>query len=332
MTVTVGAVNDAPNAHSDSYDTGEDEELEVDAPGLLGNDSDPDGDRLTASLAAGPDRGSLTLNPDGSFTYTPQDNFHGNDSFTYAACDDADPRASSEPAEVRIAVRSVDDDSAPPPPPPTLSIGNASVTEGDSGTRDASLTVSMSRPGASEVRVKFETADGSARAPGDYSRSLGGLTFQPGQTRRVGRVPVRGDNRDEPDESFLVRLFDGQGATIGVGRGRATIRDDDEPTRPRRPAGPAEPCESQRITVRGRSGHDHLIGTQGPDVIFGGSGDDTIDARGGNDVVCGQSGNDRISGGHGNDRLDGASGDDRVAGGEGSDRLQGFTGEDRLFG
>jgi hypothetical protein len=54
---------------------------------VLGNDSDIDGDPLQAILVSGPSNGSLTLNPDGSFVYTPNTGFFGGDSFTYKAND-----------------------------------------------------------------------------------------------------------------------------------------------------------------------------------------------------------------------------------------------------
>ena len=57
------------------------------AAGVLGNDADPDGDPLTAVLVSGPSHGTLTLNANGSFTYTPNANFNGTDSFTYRASD-----------------------------------------------------------------------------------------------------------------------------------------------------------------------------------------------------------------------------------------------------
>ena len=58
------------------------------APGVLGNDTDVDGDALTAAPGrATPPNGTLTLNADGSFTYTPDANFNGTDSFTYTAND-----------------------------------------------------------------------------------------------------------------------------------------------------------------------------------------------------------------------------------------------------
>jgi VCBS repeat-containing protein len=71
VTLTVTAVNDAPRAGDDAYSSKEDTTLSVAAPGVLGNDSDPDGDALTAALVSGPAHGTLTLNRDGSFSYTP---------------------------------------------------------------------------------------------------------------------------------------------------------------------------------------------------------------------------------------------------------------------
>ena len=82
VTIAVAAVNDAPVATDDSYGTNEDGHAGI-APGVLTNDTDVDGDALTAGLASGPAHGTLTLNGDGSFSYTPAANFNGGDSFTY---------------------------------------------------------------------------------------------------------------------------------------------------------------------------------------------------------------------------------------------------------
>ncbi|HVK07445.1 MAG TPA: Ig-like domain-containing protein, partial [Gemmataceae bacterium] len=87
VTLTVTPVNDAPTAVGNSYTTPEDVPLAVGVPGVLGNDTDIDGDPLTAVPVAGPAHGTLTLNPDGSFTYTPAANYFGPDTFTYAATD-----------------------------------------------------------------------------------------------------------------------------------------------------------------------------------------------------------------------------------------------------
>jgi PKD repeat protein len=76
-----------PVAVDDSYSVDEGTTLTVSAPGVLGNDNDPVGNPLTSELVESTSSGSLTLNPDGSFTYSPGINFHGSDSFTYKAKD-----------------------------------------------------------------------------------------------------------------------------------------------------------------------------------------------------------------------------------------------------
>lgn len=83
-------VNDSnldPNATQDSYQTNEDTQLLIAAPGVLANDADPEGDALQATVADVPSHGTLTLLNNGSFTYTPDANFSGPDSFTYAVTD-----------------------------------------------------------------------------------------------------------------------------------------------------------------------------------------------------------------------------------------------------
>ena len=87
VTITVTPVNDPPVAQDDAYAIGEDTVLTVGTPGVLANDSDPDGNTLTAILTAGPSHGTLVLNLDGSFNYTPNTNFNGVETFTYLAND-----------------------------------------------------------------------------------------------------------------------------------------------------------------------------------------------------------------------------------------------------
>jgi VCBS repeat-containing protein len=89
VTITVNSVNDVPVAADDGpYATpGGDAALTIAAPGVLANDSDPDGTAPTAGNASIPGKGAVTLNPDGSFTYTPNPGESGLDSFTYDASD-----------------------------------------------------------------------------------------------------------------------------------------------------------------------------------------------------------------------------------------------------
>ncbi len=86
-TIIVVPVNDVPVAVDDAYSTLIGVPLIVAAPGVLGNDSDvDDGDVLTVNVLTEPTKGSLTLNDDGSFIYTPETDCIA-DSYTYEACD-----------------------------------------------------------------------------------------------------------------------------------------------------------------------------------------------------------------------------------------------------
>ena len=86
--ITVLCENDPPVAEDDYYSTVEDTMLVVDAPGVLLDDSDPDGDPLSAVLVSNPSNGVLTtFDSNGSFVYVPDADFCGVDSFTYKVCD-----------------------------------------------------------------------------------------------------------------------------------------------------------------------------------------------------------------------------------------------------
>ncbi|MHA1926905.1 MAG: Ig-like domain-containing protein, partial [Candidatus Thorarchaeota archaeon] len=88
VTITVNPVNDAPVAVDDVYTTDEDTILLRGlVTGVLANDFDIDGDALAAGLVSAPSHGTLTLNPDGSFSYIPDVNWFGMDSFVYEVSD-----------------------------------------------------------------------------------------------------------------------------------------------------------------------------------------------------------------------------------------------------
>ena len=89
--VSVLLNNRAPIANADAYSTGQSTPLDVGAPGVLGNDTDPYRDGLTVALASGPAHAAdFTLNPDGSFQYKPSDGYSGSDSFSYTVSDGHD--------------------------------------------------------------------------------------------------------------------------------------------------------------------------------------------------------------------------------------------------
>ncbi len=106
VSIVVTSVNDAPVAVNDTYTIAEDLSLVIGLPGLLVNDSDVDGDALTTSLVTGPSHGTLVLNADGSFSYTPSSNYNGADSFSYIA---SDGKLNSSTASVALTVTAVND-------------------------------------------------------------------------------------------------------------------------------------------------------------------------------------------------------------------------------
>jgi VCBS repeat-containing protein len=101
VNVTVTAVNDPPIATGESYVTNSNTALNVVAPGVLGNDQDIDGGPLSAQLESDVSHGTLALNADGSFSYTPGMDYTGPDSFTYKAFDGS---ANSNVVTVTITV------------------------------------------------------------------------------------------------------------------------------------------------------------------------------------------------------------------------------------
>lgn len=120
LQVTVTDVNEDPVAAGESYSVNNRQTLTVSGPGVLANDSDPEGTALAAVLVSGPQHGTLTLNADGSLTYTPNANFVGTDSFTYQASDGTN---ASAPVTVQLTVTST---GGPLPPGNSDSDGDSS--------------------------------------------------------------------------------------------------------------------------------------------------------------------------------------------------------------
>jgi hypothetical protein len=115
-TVTITVTNAAPVAKADSYLATTGMTLTVAAPGVLSNDTDADGDALTAELVDGGGNGSIDLNADGSFTFTSGGSFSGDRTFTYRA---ADGLAKSAVTTVTITVSAKPTSTPTPTPAPT---------------------------------------------------------------------------------------------------------------------------------------------------------------------------------------------------------------------
>jgi bacillolysin len=114
-------------------------------------------------------------------------------------------------------------------PLPSLSVGDATIDEGDTGVSTTQVTVSLSAPSGRPVTVAYGTVDLTARVGEDYVLAGEALTFPPGTTSLIREVAAFGDWRNEGDETFAVDLSGPTHATVADGRGVVTILDDDAP-------------------------------------------------------------------------------------------------------
>jgi len=182
--------NHAPLAAADSYSTSEGVELTVSSPGLMTNDSDQNSDAISASKDTDPAHGAVTLNADGSFTYTPTPGYCGPDGFTYHL---GDGITTSDTATVSITVT-------------TGMPTNEAVT--DNSACAAGLTVTFTA-GSCATRHDL-VRDGSVVVTGITS----GAAYTPGDsvshTYRVRAVGTNGST--DSDEVTATDLNDIPGA------------------------------------------------------------------------------------------------------------------------
>jgi hypothetical protein len=156
--ITIATVNQAPTAADNAFSLVATPSLAVAAPGVLAGDADPDGDPLTAVLVAGPASGSLTLNADGSFTYTPNTGFVGTDTFQYRASDGS---LDSGAATVRIDV--IPAITQPPPESPDSGDGTG---DGGTGTENTENSEGDSDSNESTTDDSSTDSDSDARRRG----------------------------------------------------------------------------------------------------------------------------------------------------------------------
>jgi VCBS repeat-containing protein len=289
VTITISPVNDAPAAANNAYSTAEDTALTVATPGVLANDSDPDGNQLSAVLGSGPSHGTLTLNADGSFTYTPTANYNGSDSFTYRA---SDGTLISNLATVAITVSAVND-------APTVTVAPV----GTCGTNDHSgtlnLTVADVEGQAAGLTLSVASSNPALVPAGNIILAGTGAT----RTMTVSTVDGRSDTA-----ILTVTVSDGQASgtvkvTVMVGGGG-------------------------KDTLTGTAGADLLLAQSNNDTLTGGDGNDLLCGDSGGDILSGGAGDDSLGGGSGSDRLTGGSGADRFSGGSGTDTTTDFAADD----
>ncbi len=110
----------------------------------------------------------------------------------------------------------------------TLSIGNVTQYEGNSGTTKWCSRRCSRPPSRKRSPWTYNTVDGSATAAsGDYVAQNGVLTFAPGEVSKLITVLVNGDTTNEADETFSVQFSSPTNISVGVYAGVATILNDD---------------------------------------------------------------------------------------------------------
>jgi hypothetical protein len=114
-----------------------------------------------------------------------------------------------------------------PVPKPTVSVGDVTVAEGNSGTTIMSFPVTLSKASKLAVSVSYTTANGTATAPADYASANGSLAFAPGETSKAIAVSIVADTAIELDETLSVTLSSPVNATIAKGSATGTIRNED---------------------------------------------------------------------------------------------------------
>ncbi|MBE2317673.1 cadherin-like domain-containing protein [Solirubrobacter sp. CPCC 204708] len=287
--------NQVPVAHADAYTTAEDTALSVPAPGALGNDTDGESDALTAELVSEPEHGTVSLDADGAFTYAPDADYNGPDSFTYLARDPFDP---SEPVTVTLDVTPVDE--LPPAIAITGGVGCGSddrsgtfrlrLTDGDTPATALILSAQSSNPALVPVAdVAF--ADGTAR-----------ITAQAGRTGSATVTLTVSDGTATASVPVTVRVGGG-GSDLFAGTAGSDL----------------QIGQGGLDSLNGLGGVDVLCGGSASDVLTGGNGDDLLDGGAGHDLLFGGAGDDVLHGGTDNDALLGEAGDDALDGAGGLD-------------
>ena len=170
------AANRAPVAANDSYTTPQDTLLNVAAPGVLGNDSDPDGDALAARVISSTAHGVLAPNADGSFAYTPQPGFSGSDSFTYVANDGT---GDSNVAAVALTI-------SPAPTTDIVTITTATYTKRTSTLR---VEATSSQPGVAKLTASYVGGSG----PMTYNKKTKRYSYQAVVSPAPATVSVTSD-------------------------------------------------------------------------------------------------------------------------------------------
>ncbi|ABG52967.1 Na-Ca exchanger/integrin-beta4 [Trichodesmium erythraeum IMS101] len=115
---------------------------------------------------------------------------------------------------------------------PNIAISDTKITEGDKGRKNAKFTVTLDNESDQTVKVNYATANKTAKGNEDYKPTKGTLTFKPGETQKNITVPILGDNKVEPNETFNLNLSKPKNARLKDKVGLGTITNDDKKNPP----------------------------------------------------------------------------------------------------
>jgi YVTN family beta-propeller protein/VCBS repeat-containing protein len=197
VTITVTAVNKPPDAINDAYTVAEDSVLTVTSTNsVLKNDVDPNGDPLTVTSKTAPAHGTLTMNSIGQFTYTPNANFNGTDSFNYTV---SDGKGGTDTATVTITVTPVNDAPVAVGDP---TVGTANLTDGA-----ISGLVNLKDPDGDPLT--YVTASGPSNGSVVFDAAAGTYTYTPTPAARQQAAQSPGLT-----DTFTIRGTDPYGASV----------------------------------------------------------------------------------------------------------------------
>jgi Ca2+-binding RTX toxin-like protein len=350
--ISINDVNEAPTAVDHRYSTSQNTELTVAAPGLLEGAADPENVRFEARLVAdsAPEHGTVSVRPDGSFVYQPDQNYVGSDEFTYQVFDG---RYYSDPARVSIDVGY---GPGPVVQAPTVVVGGNKLVLALAGgnlrlinftnrqvvfDEPVSTLTSLTILGA-DNRDDSLTIDPSVNTASVLPE---GVIFDGGRGHLADTLVLRGSSAGDEFavaadfasvNSLVLGLSNVEQLVLEGGGGDDTYQISALPI---------------NTTISESTGNDWLdfssaasgvridLGRNSAQAVFGAGGTLTIkgtieNVRGTDlaDSIQGNSANNVLVGGDGDDRLDGGAGRDLLIGGAGSDTLRGGSGDDILIG
>ena len=303
FTISTISVNALPVAKPESYQTPASTALNIPVgSGVLANDSDADADLLTAVLVTPPSQGSLALNSNGSFTYTPNAGVNAIVATT-AAIDTFQYRVKDSAANSRdVVTTSITVGNLPVP----LSIDVLKLlTNPPAPPTPAPIIV-----GTPPLNPETPMVIGTPPQPETLLPPINPRDFGYPNTG-LGNNLGNGSGANLPDEEIIYYGTPEDDAIVGTAKREAFFG------------------FGKKDLLRGGKGNDRFFGGRGADTIFGGAGNDNLRGGKGNDYLNGGSGDDFLTGGKGKNILVGGKGSDRFSVAE-QNRFQIGKGQDTI--